>query len=160
MGKLKEAFPFEHEPGYVPGGRELKYSLRNERGEEFFLIDLRGKVVVVILSTTWCPNCPVVLRRFDNLAHRLGQSGIKNVEIVVLNVGQDSTEALKLYYKSNDIQLLKVYPSVPISVMKGITGVPACFVFDKKGDNIWGYLGGANYDGDEFFNFMERLANE
>ncbi|MDR3187193.1 MAG: TlpA family protein disulfide reductase [Holosporaceae bacterium] len=154
-------FPFEQGPGYLPGGREFPYSLTKESGEEFLLSDLKGKVVIVVLSTTWCPNCPVVLKNFDNLLHRLKLSEIEDVKILVLNVGHDTVEALKLYYKSHDIQLLEIYPSVKPQVMEGIVGVPACLVFDKKGNHVWGYLGGGiDYAGDEFFNFIERLAHE
>ncbi|MDR2068165.1 MAG: TlpA family protein disulfide reductase [Holosporaceae bacterium] len=164
LGRQKNitaTFPFEQGPGYLPGGKKFPYSLKNEFGKEFRLSDLHEKVVIVVLSTTWCPNCPTVLRSFDNLIHRLKQSGIENVEILVLNVGNETLGALRLYYKSNDIQLLKIYPSVKPNVMEGIAGVPACLVFDKKGNHVWGYLGGGvDYAGNDFFDFIERLAHE
>jgi thioredoxin-related protein len=98
----------------------------------------------------------------DSLVEKFQKQGIKNVKIIALNVGNESIEALKIHYKSLDIQLLDAYRSISPEIMQNanIRGVPACLVFDKNGKPVWGYLGAANYNSSEFINFIKNLAGK
>ncbi|MDR0968017.1 MAG: TlpA family protein disulfide reductase [Holosporaceae bacterium] len=158
--RIEEDFPFVQDPGYIPGGESFDYEIENENGEKFKIKDLKGNVVIIALFTTWCSNCPSVLQDFDFLVEKLQKT--KNVKIIALNIGDESINALKIYYKSRNVQLLDAYRSVSPEIMRGgvVRGVPACLVFDKNGSPVWGYLGAANYNSPKFVNFIKNLAEK
>ncbi|MDR0632169.1 MAG: TlpA family protein disulfide reductase [Holosporaceae bacterium] len=151
-------FPFSSGPGYVSGGMPFPHAIETEAGGKFSIADLKGNVVVLMISTTWCPNCPAALQSLDSLVEKLGDQKIKNVRVIALNIGNESVGYLKIHYKANNIQLLEVYNSISSKTIRCIPGVPACLVFDKKGIPVWGYLGAASYDSSEFLAFIKRLA--
>jgi thiol-disulfide isomerase/thioredoxin len=152
--------PFADNPGYVAGGRPFNWIIKDENGREFSIDNFAGSVVVVAIFTTWCPNCPIVLQGLDTLVDKLGNLGVKNVKVVALNVGDESINSLKIHYKANDIQMLEVYHSISPTVIKDIRGVPACFVFDKRGAPVCGYFGAAEYGSDEFIEFIKWLLEK
>jgi thiol-disulfide isomerase/thioredoxin len=151
-------FPFSDGAGYVAGGKSFDHKFKNDQGQELSLDDLKGNVVIILLVTTWCPNCPAVVQSLDWLKDEFAKNGVKNVKIVALNIGSESIEYLKKHYITNDIHSLDLYHSLPAAVLNGLRGVPACFVFDKSGAPVWGYLGAVNYYSTEFFEFIKDLA--
>jgi hypothetical protein len=77
-----------------------------------------------------------------------------------LNIGSESVEYLKIYYKGRDIQLLDVYHSLSPRIVTGIAGVPVCFVFDTSGSPVCGHLGAENYSSDLFADYIKQLAQQ
>ncbi|MDR0678097.1 MAG: TlpA family protein disulfide reductase [Holosporaceae bacterium] len=150
-------FPFTEGEGYIPGGIPFKHVIKNEKNELFSMEDPGGKVVILLLFTTWCQNCPVVLRDFDFLVEKFKNQN--NLKIIALNIGNESINYLKIHYKANNIQFLDVYHSISPEVFKDVPGVPACLLFDKKGNPVWGYLGIVDYGSPKFIEFMEKLIN-
>jgi thiol-disulfide isomerase/thioredoxin len=150
--------PFADMPGYIKGGNSFGETIKDEHGKSFTLGDFRGKVVLVAFSTTWCGNCPEVLRSLDDLENKLRKEKINAVKIIPLNVGDEDIEAIKIHYKSNNVQLLDVYHSVSVEAMNGFKSVPLCIVFDIKGNPVWGYAGsGVDFCSDEFINYLKKL---
>jgi thiol-disulfide isomerase/thioredoxin len=158
--------PFSLDPAFrsafLQGGRPFPHKIWNENQEELSLESFKGNVVVVVLFTTWCPNCPIVLLCMQDLVKRFKKGGISNIKIIVLNVGNESPNFIKIYYKGRDIQLLDVYHSLPAAAMSesGVRGVPACLIFDKSGSPVCGYLGAMDYSGEEFVEYLEKLAKQ
>ncbi|MDR1983086.1 MAG: TlpA family protein disulfide reductase [Holosporaceae bacterium] len=148
--------PFAEDEGYIPGGMPFNCTLKNEKGEQFSLADLNGNIIIILLFTTWCHNCPAVLRNFDSLIEKFKNQ--KNLKIIALNIGDESLNDLKIHYKANDIQLLDVYHSISPEIFRDIRGVPACFVLDRNGKPVWGYLGAVDYCSAEFIGFIEKLV--
>jgi thiol-disulfide isomerase/thioredoxin len=152
--------PFSSGSGYLSGGRPFGIKVKNEKGEEFFIGDIKGQVTIVVLFTTWCQSCPAVLLDMDCLVEKFKNDKIDNVKIIALNIGGDSVWAIKNYYKERGIRQLDVYNSVPSNVftLSGIRGVPACLVFDTEGNPVWGNLGAENYLSGEFVDYIKGLA--
>ena len=119
---------------------------------------LRGNIVIIVFSTTWCSNCPNVLQEFDNLLNKVKEKGIADIKIIALNVGEEDVNEIKVHYKMHDIQILDVYKSVDNSVIRGIRGVPACLIFNPQGKLVWGYLGGGiDFSSDSFLSSLNKL---
>jgi thiol-disulfide isomerase/thioredoxin len=162
-GKLVSAetvtdYPFADVPGHISAEQFPDFTATDENGRLVSVRDLKGNVVIVALFTLWCANCPIVLRSLDELAAKLRKSGIKNVKIMALNVGSDPLNSVKIHYRAHDVAELEVYSSIAPTVMKNIRGVPACFVYDKKGTPVWGLLGATDYNVEEFIGFIKKLA--
>jgi thiol-disulfide isomerase/thioredoxin len=152
--------PFSFSAGFLPGGKSFTHKIKNENHEEFSIKDFRGNVIVIVLFTTWCPSCPVVLQDMEYLVEKFRKNGINNVKIIALNIGNESLNLIKIYYKGRNIQLLDAYHSLPIEVMSDIRGVPACLIFDKNGDPVCGHLGATDYSSGEFIEYLEKLAKQ
>jgi thiol-disulfide isomerase/thioredoxin len=158
--KGKISPPFSADKGFLSNGMSFDYKIKNENGVEFSVGDFKGNVVIIMFFTTWCPSCPVVLKSMDCLVEKFKQEGINNVKIVPLNLGNDSVNRLKIYYKRNDVQLLDVYHSLPSNAMSEIKGVPCCLIFDKTGDPVCGYLGAEDYLSGEFVEYIKKIAQQ
>lgn len=130
----------------------------NEKGYKFSFANLKGNVLVISFSTTWCPNCPIVLKSLDVLKKKLLQQEIYNVGVITLNIGDEDIKAVKDHYKKYDIVNLTAYES--IAHANGIEGVPVCFVFDKEGKLISKYLGWHDFSSNDFIAFLKKLADK
>ena len=128
----------------------------NEKGFKFSFSNLKGHVLVIAFSTTWCPNCPVVLKSLDVLKKKLLQQEIYNVGVITLNIGDEDIKAVKDHYAEYGIENLSAYESVAHA--NGIEGVPVCFVFDKEGKQAAKYLGWHDFASDDFIAFLKKLA--
>ncbi|MDR0753453.1 MAG: TlpA family protein disulfide reductase [Holosporaceae bacterium] len=158
VDKIEITQPFAENLGYMQGGKPFDCPIIEESGQTLTIDSLNGNVVVIMLFTTWCPSCPVALQRLATLAENLRRRGVGNVKIIALNIGNESTDALKTHYKTHGVQSLEVYRSVPPQAVGDIQGVPACLVFRTDGSPYWGYLGVADYASEKFLKFIEDLA--
>lgn len=154
--------PFSDQPGYIKEVQGFDRTIYNmDTKKEFKINDLKGNVVIIFFTTTWCPNCPAVFKDLDSLADKLSKSEIFNVKIIPLIIGDETENYIRNYYKVNNIQSLDAfYPISPSDVEKNVSGVPSCIVFNKNGESVWGFVGIANYASQEFLNFIEALAKE
>jgi thiol-disulfide isomerase/thioredoxin len=151
--------PFADGPGYVQGGAKIDCGVLKNEKEEFNLSDLKGKVVIVMFVTVWCPNCPASLEELERLEEGLLKEKISDVKIIVLNIGEESIDELREHYKHCNVRSLDLYQSLPNAVVHGLRGVPACFVFDKTGKPVWGCYGFAPYySSRKFINYIRELT--
>lgn len=151
--------PFSDHPGFLEKLPVLDFTVNNmDTKQKFTLQELKDNVVVVFFTTTWCPNCPTVFRDLNDLADKLSDLGISNVKIVVLIIGNDSHNAIQIYYKMNNVQSLDIFE--PISQFKGINGVPTVIILDKSGKSVWGFTGANNYKSQEILEFIVALSKE
>ncbi len=157
----KTKYPYEDDWGYIKGGLPFNEIIFDEKGKGHLMSDFQGSIVVILFSTTWCPNCPNVLQSLDKLADKLTELKVRNVKVLALNIGNDSLNAIRVHYKANDIQTLDVYQSVPSRKVKNIRSVPTCLVFDKEGKPIWGCSGGnVDCNSAEFVEFIIKLSKK
>ena len=154
--------PFSDQPGYVEEVQEFDKVIYNIDTKKEFTIkkDLKGKVVILFFTTTWCPNCPAVFKDLDSLADKLSKSNVSGVVIIPLVIGNDTENHIRNYYKVNDVQLLDVFKPIKVDDTENIGGVPCCIVFNKNGDPVWKFVGIANYASQEFLNFITALWEE
>ena len=155
------SFPFADRQGFSESKISFDEIVYDAEGNSVTLEKLKGNVVILCFSTTWCPNCPSVLMSLDKLSEILKNRGVDNVKILALNVGEDSLETLKEHYSGNNIRNLKLYKSISSDVMKkmNILGVPTCLFFDAEGKCVGSYVGGdIDYSSDEFVSYAEKLS--
>ena len=158
--------PFNDQPGYreqlIDFDIEITNAETNDEfpSESFRLKDLKGNVVILFFTTTWCPNCVKVFQDLDKLVSELSGKNISNVKIVTLILGTENDDAVKSYYETNKIKSLRRFKSVSPLFFKAVRVVPTCFVFDKKSVPVWGFSGAANYGDPNFLNFIEDLSKE
>lgn len=153
--------PYEKQPGFIAGGLEFDYVVVDENGKEYSMADFKEKVVIMLFTTTWCPNCPASQQMLDSLIKKLKKDNVENVEVISLNIGNDSLRDLKEHYQEYGIKNLRLYKSVSPRNVKNIRSVPTCVIFDKKGKSRCAYVGGKfDYCAKEFIEFIMRLSKE
>lgn len=128
--------------------------------DTFSLENLKGNVVILFFTTTWCHNCTSVFKDLDCLTQDLANRQITNVKIIPLVLGIDDDQTIEKYYKKNEITSLHKFKSISPLFCNKITHVPTCFVFNKNSVPVWGFSGITNYRALEFLNFIESLVKE
>lgn len=158
--------PFKDYPGYWNqlSDFDLEITCMEANDEfpsrSFRLKDLKGNVVILFFTTTWCPNCVKVFQDLDKLASELSGKSISNVKIITLVLGTEDDDAVKNYYETKEIKSLRKFRSISPAFFNIVRAVPTCFIFDKKAVPVWGFSGAANYGDPYFLNFIENLSKE
>ena len=156
----QNAMPFSDKDWFIPAGTEFPHEFFTEFGKKESIAELSGNVVILGFSTTWCHNCPQMLESLNALQRRLNKDDVKKVKIVVLNIGNDSLNELKIKNKAYDLPLLDVYKSIPKEQAMMVTAVPMCLIFGKDGKSLGGYIGaGADFSSDAFVTFIKKISN-
>lgn len=155
----KIKIPWRNKDNCVADGWEFKGVITDSQNESFTLRDLIGDVVILIFSTTWCPNCPDAVRQLDSLNEKLGDLGVDNVKVMHLNIGEESQEEIRRHLNKINVSL-EAHKSVS-SHLAGVSVIPSVLIIDKKGKPVCGYVGGGfDYLSDEFVKFIIALARE
>lgn len=146
--------PFSDESGFSNNPIEFYKNPINENEIECNL-KTQGKVSIVILTTTWCHNCPEVVKELSNCA-----SKIKNSKVIFHNiiVGNDSLSSIREHFDKIGVRNFMLYKSLPMSSIVGLDSIPTCVVFDKNGKQVFRYSGKADYDSKRFRKFLEDLS--
>ena len=158
--------PFKDLPGYWKELIDFDVTITNTEvndefpSEKFSLKSLKGNVVILFFTTTWCPNCIKVFQDLDKLSRALSSKNISNVKIIPLVLGMEEDEVIKKYYEENKVVSLHRFKSLSPLFFNVIKAVPTCFVFNKKSVPVWGFSGATNYGAFEFLNFIESLSKE
>jgi len=132
------------------------FSSQNWDGQNFSLVDQRGKVVLLTFGFTFCPDiCPFTLRRLSSVLDQLGDRA-NQVAVVFVSVDpeRDTTEKLSNYlpgfnsqiyglrpdggaaaslFKNYDIKVAKHIPSGPENPYYVVDHTGDIFVIDTHG---------------------------
>jgi peroxiredoxin len=121
------------ETGRVEEGKAPDFTLRDLNGESFHLQAERGKMVLIIFTTTWCPSCRASIPTYRDLYQAYGERGL-----VVVNVDiQEPRERVSQFANTNRLPyrvLLDEDGSVGMAY--GIVGVPALILINQDGEVI------------------------
>ena len=106
------------------------FTLPDLSGKKFTLADHKGKPVLIIFSTTWCPYCRTEIPRFKEIYNTYTKKGV-----VVVNVDSQEprdkvakfAEKYKLPYR------VLIDESGDVAESYGIRGVPSLMLIDGKG---------------------------
>lgn len=106
------------------------FTLKNLQGEKVKLSDYKGKVVLLVFSTTWCPHCRAEIPHLKKLYAEYQKKGL-----VLLNIDiQESQAKVSSFAKKNEIP----YPVLldkdgQVGLTYGIRGVPTTVLINKEG---------------------------
>jgi thiol-disulfide isomerase/thioredoxin len=117
--------------------------------------ELKGKVVFINFWATWCPPCIAEMPSIQELYDKYKDN--PDIAFIILNVEGPQEKKVDKFLKKkgytfpiyfpNATQIPKVYES---------NGIPTTFVIDKEGYIAYKKVGMANYDSDNFVNFIAR----
>lgn len=131
---------------------DLNLKLRDINGNVLSLADLKGKVIFMNFWATWCPPCVAEMPAINELHKEMGDE----VAFVMLSMDQDFQKAIA--YKERKEFGLPIYqPASQIPSMYGSSQLPTTYVIDAQGKLVMTHMGMADYNNQEFRNFLKSL---
>jgi peroxiredoxin len=119
------------EAGFAAAGVAApNVELRGPRGQRMRLADFRGKVVLLEIWASWCPECQVMFPALDRLSREFRPRG---VEVIAVNVDERRKDA-DAFLKTQQHQLRIMFdPSARVADAFDTLGVPASYLIDPRG---------------------------
>ena len=119
----------ESSPAQV-GQPAIDFALLNLAGQQVWLSDLRGKLVILTFWATWCPPCRAEIPELNNVYLDLKSEG---VEILAIDV-QESPGIVNDFVTSMGMNYPILLDSRGYLVYAyGVRGIPTSFFIDRQG---------------------------
>lgn len=111
------------------------FILKDLDGGPFRLSDQRGKPVLLIFGTTWCPACRDEIPRLKDIYARYAMRGLIIVNIDI----RESRDKVSRYADENELPYrLLLDENGAVAERYGIVGVPALILLDEAGRIVGG----------------------
>lgn len=131
-------------------------------GDEFYLSDFRGKVVMLNFWGTWCPPCRKEIPDLVNLQEKYNKDGL---EIVGITINSGSASDIQKFVNEKNInytiltdfnnsETQQVTFLIGQTIGQQITSIPTTLVIDREGYIVKGYLGPRTED--VFYNDLKE----
>ena len=156
--------------GPLPGPhvKLLGPGMRSDRGTEFTLPDLSGKminlsdfkgnVVVMNFFATWCGPCRQEMPSLEQVFQ-----AYKHKDFVVLGVAGDvqGQEVVAPFVKEYGMTFPVVLdPQNVVSKQYRVRGIPTVYLVDRQGQIAGTYVGGADWNSEEARSVIDQLLRE
>lgn len=156
LGFFKPPIP-QVKPGEkLPQGPAM--IVQNSDGKVIDLQQQKGKVVFINFWATWCPPCLAELPSINGFY----QKTKSNPNIVFLSVDVDNDLTKSALFLQKKGYLFPVYGgtlnTLPRQFFSG--SIPTTLVIDKKGFIVFNHIGHANYDDDQFAQYIIGLSKQ
>ena len=140
----------------IPAGevQEASYDLPliSLDGQKLQSVDLKNKVVFLNVWATWCAPCVAEMPGI----HQLYQS-VNKEEIAFVMVSVDeNTEKLKRFIERKGYTFPVYLPEGPLPTVYQTRSIPTTFVISPQGKIVFEEEGMANYDTEEFKQFLVK----
>lgn len=139
-GAFGESFTVLDEPAPAP---DVAFARLD--GGEATLADYRGRVVVLNFWATWCAPCRREMPSLDALAGELGGEGL-----TVLGVSEDrgGAERVRPFLDRLGLSHMEIAldPRGKLAAALGITGLPATYLLNARGEIVGHLQGPAEWD--------------
>ncbi len=121
-------------------------SFLTESGRKVSLENFKGKIVLLNVWTTSCPQCVVELPMLDALQKDMG--GMK-FQVVALSSDMEPVAALRRFWNGHGLKNLRIYSDTQAFFSKAanVKGLPTTFLIDERGREVGRIRGMAEWDG-------------
>ena len=119
-----------HTPVHAADDPAPNVELRGPKGQRQRLADFRGKIVLLKIWASWCPDCKVLFPELDRLSREFKPRG---VEVIAVNVDEHRRDA-DAFLKTQSHKMRVMFdPSARVADAFGARGVPASYLIDTRG---------------------------
>ncbi len=129
--------------------------LRTLDGKWVELSELRGKVVFLNQWATWCPPCRAEMPAIQKLYKSVDKS---KIAFVMLSL-DDSDQKARDFVREKDFTFPVYRPAGPLPAAFASEAIPTTLVLDPNGQVMQRIEGIANYDTDEFRDYLLNLSS-
>jgi peroxiredoxin len=114
----------------APEGMAPDFSLKDLDGRNFTLSSFKGKPVLLIFLTTWCPTCRSEMPHYKSIYDTYGKLGLEVVNIDI----QETKNKVSLFAEKYGVPYRMLLDEKgDVTGTYGIVGVPAMVLVGKDG---------------------------
>lgn len=115
----------------------------------------RGKLVLLNFWAIWCAPCKEEMPSLDKLKVN---KKLNNIEIFPINIGNDSIEKSKEFFKDLNIKNLKLYfdPKINLAKELSLRGVPTTVLVNKNGEEFARIIGIVDFEDPNIVDWLSK----
>ena len=115
----------------------------------------RGKLVLLNFWAVWCAPCKEEMPSLDKLKVN---KKLNNIEIFPINIGNDSIEKSKEFFKDLNIKNLKLYfdPKINLAKELSLRGVPTTVLVNKNGEEFARIIGIVDFEDPSIVDWLSK----
>jgi len=127
----------------------------DQENKRINLDEFRGKFVLLNFWAVWCAPCKEEMPSLDKLKVN---KKLNNIEIFPINVGNDSIEKSKEFFKDLNIKNLKAYfdPKINLARELSLRGVPTSVLVNKNGEEFARIIGIVDFENPSIVDWLSK----
>jgi thiol-disulfide isomerase/thioredoxin len=127
----------------------------DQENKRINLDEFRGKFVLLNFWAVWCAPCKEEMPSLDKLKVN---KKLNNIEIFPINVGNDSIEKSKEFFKDLNIKNLEVYfdPKINLARKLSLRGVPTSVLVNKNGEEFARIIGIVDFEDPSIVDWLSK----
>ena len=131
--------------------KELKFKDFNLNDVD--LTNKKGNIMILNFWATWCVPCKKEMPSLSELSRLYPQ-----VSIYPINLEKPNKDKTKFFFKSLDIENLKIYFDPEFKLVKyfKMRGVPTSILIDKEGREFGRIIGEVDFLNEDFINVLKK----
>jgi len=131
---------------------DYDWTIQSLNGQDFKMIDTKGKVVFLNFWATWCPPCVAEMPSIQRLHEKLKDDGV-----VFVCVSNEETSKVSQFVKEKGLTFpIYTIRGTPPDVFK-TRGIPATFILSPEGKIAYKHIGSAKWDDERSIDFIKGL---
>jgi peroxiredoxin len=132
------------------------FTLKDLDGNKLEMSKLKGKVIFLNLWATWCGPCRVEMPSIQNLYNSIDQ---EKIAFVMLSLDyEEQHKKVVQFIHDKDFTFPVYVPAGPLPKLLHVNTIPTTFIIGTDGKVKSKKAGTANYDTDEFREFLKELS--
>jgi len=127
----------------------------DQENKQINLDEFKGKFVLLNFWAVWCAPCKEEMPSLDKLKVN---KKLNNIEIFPINVGNDSIEKSKEFFKDLNIKNLEVYldPKINLARKLSLRGVPTSVLVNKNGEEFARIIGIVDFEDPSIVDWLSK----
>ena len=127
----------------------------DQENKRINLDEFRGKFVLLNFWAVWCAPCKEEMPSLDKLKVN---KKLNNIEIFPINVGNDSIEKSKEFFKDLNIKNLETYfdPKINLARELSLRGVPTSVLVNKNGEEFARIIGIVDFEDPSIVDWLSK----
>ena len=127
----------------------------DQENKKINLDEFRGKLVLLNFWAIWCAPCKEEMPSLDKLKVN---KKLNNIEIFPINIGNDSIEKSKEFFKDLNIKNLKLYfdPKINLARELSLRGVPTTVLVNKNGEEFARIIGIVDFEDPSIVDWLSK----
>ena len=127
----------------------------DQENKKINLDEFRGKFVLLNFWAVWCAPCKEEMPSLDKLKVN---KKLNNIEIFPINIGNDSIEKSKEFFKDLNIKNLKLYfdPKINLARELSLRGVPTTVLVNKNGEEFARIIGIVDFEDPSIVDWLSK----
>lgn len=132
---------------------DFNMTLFNSKGDKVSLEQYRGKVIFINIWATWCPPCVAEMPSINKMYNDIDKD---KIEVLMVSFDQKFEKAIQFKERKKfDFEVYKVLGKMP--QMYNTNSIPTTYIIDSKGNLVFTHMGMADYNRQDFKDFLKSL---